>query len=162
MSLDEFVASFHALIPPDTPGWASGFLKPTAGAALGRVEAGALERGQAGSESRDATKLDGVAQPEDGASDVAAAFGRIRLSASIPECRRAAEYVMDYCRRVRDSPSASLLWRVPLDSSKFRAVLGRSVRRPASKQASAWGAEMLIESIGKGLTSSVYFCSGYS
>lgn len=60
-----------------------------------------------------------------GTSDVAAAFGRIRLSGSLLECRAAAEYVLDYCRRVRDSPSATLHWRIPLASKRFASTVGR-------------------------------------
>lgn len=66
-----------------------------------------------------------VDSTDDGATDVSAAFGRIRLSGSIPECRRAAEYALDYCRRVKDSPCSSVHWRIPLNSKKFFSAVGR-------------------------------------
>lgn len=62
---------------------------------------------------------------DDGASEVAAAFGRIRLAGSPAECRAAAEFALDYCRRVRDSPSAPLHWRIPLKSKRFLSSVGR-------------------------------------
>lgn len=62
---------------------------------------------------------------DDGASEVAAAFGRIRLSGSPAECRAAAEFALDYCRRVRDSPTAPLHWRIPLNSKRFSSTVGR-------------------------------------
>lgn len=67
----------------------------------------------------------GSAAPDDGASDVAAAFGRLRLSGSPAECRVAAEFALDYCRRVRDSPSSPLHWRIPLSSKRFSSAVGR-------------------------------------
>lgn len=62
---------------------------------------------------------------DDGASEVAAAFGRTRLSGSPAECRAAAEFALDYCRRVRDSPTAPLHWRIPLNSKRFSSTVGR-------------------------------------
>lgn len=62
---------------------------------------------------------------DDGASEVAAAFGRIRLSGSAAECRAAAEFALDYCRRVKDSPSSPLHWRIPLKSRRFSSTVGR-------------------------------------
>lgn len=73
---------------------------------------------EADSDTKDATNNDGT-------SDVAAAFGRIRLSGSLPECRAAAKYVLDYCRRVRDSPSVPLHWKIPLASKRFASTVGR-------------------------------------
>lgn len=67
---------------------------------------------------------DGAAM-DDGASEIAAAFGRIRLAGSPAECRVAAEFALDYCRRVRDSPSARLHWRIPLKSKRFVSSVGR-------------------------------------
>lgn len=62
---------------------------------------------------------------DDGATSIAASFGRIRLSGSPAQCRAAAEYALDYCRRVRDSPSTSLHWRIPLTSKRFSGAIGR-------------------------------------
>ncbi|CAM9744831.1 unnamed protein product [Scytosiphon promiscuus] len=121
VSLDEFVASFQALIPQDTPGWAVASSSVTA-ATGGRVSTvSKRHRGVVA-----ATKA-GIndAPMEDGASEVAAAFGRIRLAGSPAECRGAAEFALDYCRRVRDSPSAPLHWRVPLKSKRFASAVGR-------------------------------------
>ena len=118
MSLDEFVASFQALMPPDTAGWA------TAAAAAGPRSVQQTSRAKATRGVSETDDAKGIAN-DDGASDVAAAFGRIRLSGSPPECRAAVEYVLDYCRRVRDSPSAPLHWRIPLASKRFASAVGK-------------------------------------
>eukprot|EP00903_Cladosiphon_okamuranus_P006300 g6178.t1 len=70
---------------------------------------------------------DGDSPLDDGASEVAAAFGRLRLSGSPAECRAAAEFALDYCRRVRDSPSSPLHWRIPLNSKRFSSTVGRLI-----------------------------------
>lgn len=130
VSLDEFVASFHALVPPDTPGWASASIaatRRTVGGKASKVEKkiAKLISVPRGSTANDNDGGGAVVCADDGATDVAASFGRIRLSGSIPQCRAAAEYALDYCRRVMDSPSSPLHWRIPLNSKKFSAVVGR-------------------------------------
>lgn len=131
VSLDEFVASFQPLVPPDTPAWT------LASARAGQLTAPKQHQLGEHHPEKSSTTRDGAAIAEagggpmlaDGATDVAAAFGRIRLSASVPECRAAVEYALDYCRRVRDSPSAMLHWRIPLNSKRFTSALGRYGRR---------------------------------
>ncbi|CBJ33221.1 calmodulin-like myosin-light chain [Ectocarpus siliculosus] len=124
VSLDEFVASFQALIPRDTPGWAAASSSVAATSATGRTGSMSTRRQGAISIASATTGKKTIAM-DDGASEVAAAFGRIRLSGSPAECRAAAEFALDYCRRVRDSPTAPLHWRIPLNSKRFSSTVGR-------------------------------------
>lgn len=126
MSLDEFVASFQALIPPHTPAWTFASARAGQATASKQREGGKQQPKKPSTRGGVATaEAGGGPMLDDGATDVAAAFGRIRLSASVPGCRAAAEYALDYCRRVRDSPSAMLHWRIPLNSKRFMSALGR-------------------------------------
>lgn len=128
VSLDEFVASFRALVPPDTSSWASASTATAGGPAGFRQSWHSRANSGTYFKSTNQHDIDDVAAAvidNDGASDVTAAFGRVRLSASIPECRAAAEYALEYCRRVKDSPSAQLHWRIPLSSRKFSSTVGR-------------------------------------
>ncbi|CAM9466188.1 unnamed protein product [Ectocarpus fasciculatus] len=124
VSLDEFVASFQALIPRDTPGWAAASSSLAATPATGRTGSSSGRR-QGAISIASATAGKKTVAMDDGASEVAAAFGRIRLSGSPAECRAAAEFALDYCRRVRDSPTAPLHWRISLNSKRFSSTVGR-------------------------------------
>jgi len=99
VAFDEFVASFSALLAPSSQGW---------------------EKGPEHPPTNVAEETDKV-----GASLVQAAFGALRLRATLPEQRAAAQLVVDLVARALASPHVAAHWRVDLERPDVRRVLGR-------------------------------------
>ncbi|CAM9341695.1 unnamed protein product, partial [Choristocarpus tenellus] len=130
VTFKEFLASFHSLIPPDNPGWATISdvnQKQNRGNSGGGGSQTGKDRRKNWDRSEDEVRGEDNESDdwEDGASPVAAALGALRISASLPECKVAVEYALDYIRRVRDAPSTPAHWRIPLASTRFKTAVGR-------------------------------------
>ncbi|CAM9540300.1 unnamed protein product, partial [Phaeothamnion confervicola] len=132
VSLEEFAASLHALVPPETAGTVSNArvarskvaASTGASAVKGRSPSGA-GWASGGSATAASTASGATAAEAQAEEDVRAAFGALRLCASVFECRRAVEAALEYVRRIADAPGAVAHWRIPLSSPEFDAALGR-------------------------------------
>ena len=66
-----------------------------------------------------------VARVDDGATPVAAAFGALRLCATIPQCLTAVKTVETLIGKIVDVPSAKSYWRIKINDPSFHGSVGR-------------------------------------
>ena len=117
ISFEEFAVSYSALLQPETGAWAS-------------IEKGGKRKNAVGSASKSKSSATekGEIHPDDvddGATPIAAAFGALRLCATIPQCLAAVQTVETLILKIVDVPSAKAYWRIKINDENIHSSLGR-------------------------------------
>ena len=114
ISFEEFAVSYSSLLQPETGAWAS-------------VEKGGKGKRAPGGKSKPTVESGDIdpADVDDGATPVAAAFGALRLCATIPQCLTAVKTVETLIAKIIDVPSSKSYWRVKIIDPSFHGSVGR-------------------------------------
>ncbi|GMH48764.1 hypothetical protein TrRE_jg2096, partial [Triparma retinervis] len=117
ISFEEFAVSYSSLLQPETGAWAS----VEKGGGRGKNKRAVSTKGKPTAESGEIDPAD----VDDGATPVAAAFGALRLCATIPQCLTAVKTVETLIGKIVDVPSAKSYWRIKINDPSFHGSVGR-------------------------------------
>jgi hypothetical protein len=123
VTFEEFAVSFSAALQPETSAWAS-VDKSIATGGGGKKSKGSSSKSKTKKPSAASGELD-PADVDDGATALAAAFGALRLTATIPQVMSAATSAQTYIQRILEVPSAKTYWRIKTDAPQFSETIGK-------------------------------------
>jgi len=132
ISFEEFAVSYSSLLQPETAAWLA-VEKGGKGNRGGRAKAGKPKkrltaRGESEGEMNGKELQSGEIDPEDvddGASAISAAFGALRLCASVPQCLTAVTAITTIIGKIIDVPSAKSYWRINTSDPNFHNAVGK-------------------------------------
>jgi hypothetical protein len=124
LSFEEFAVSYSALLQPETDAWSSvekgggkGAKGPASRSNSGKGKASGTLRPSAASGEIDPADVD------DGATGIAAAFGALRLCATIPQCLSAVTTASTIISKILDAPATKMYWRVKAGDEHFHETV---------------------------------------